>query len=378
MSRPPLIAHVLYHFGVGGLENGVVNLINHTPPGRYRHAIVSLTGATDFRQRLRDPQVPVICLEKPPGPGWKLFPRLYRLFRDLQPAVVHSRNLAALEAQLPATLAGVPARVHGEHGRDVGDLDGSNRRLRLVRRAYRPFVHRYVALSRDLHDYLVHRVGFSASAVEHICNGVDSERFRPDSSAAGLPFPAGSFVIGAVGRMQAVKSFMTLVEAFIRLRQSGAPHAPRLRLVILGDGRDRAPALERLARAGLAEAAWLPGERSDVPALLPAFDVLVLPSLAEGISNTILEAMACGLPVVATAVGGNPELVREGVTGALVAPADAAQLADAIGRYAADPATARAHGRTARALTEEHYALDVMVNRYLGVYDRLLGERDRI
>src|SRR6478735_2635980 len=144
-DRRPLIAHVVYRFDVGGLENGVVNLINQLPRESYRHAVVALTEVTDFSERIRRDDVEFVALNKRPGPGVRLFPRLFRLFRDLQPDVVHTRNLAALEASVPAWLAGVPVRIHGEHRRDIGDLDGSNRTYRRVRRVYRPFVTHYVA-----------------------------------------------------------------------------------------------------------------------------------------------------------------------------------------------------------------------------------------
>ena len=144
----PLVVHIVYRFDVGGLENGVVNLLNHMPPQAYRHAVLSLTEISDFKLRVQRPDVQFIALNKPPGHGLWLYARLARVLRELQPAVVHTRNLAALEMQIPAAWTGVRARVHGEHGRDVGDLDGSRRRYQWLRRAYRPFVHQYVALSR--------------------------------------------------------------------------------------------------------------------------------------------------------------------------------------------------------------------------------------
>ena len=124
----PLVAHVVFRFDVGGLENGVVNLINHMPADAYRHAVISLTEITDFRRRIVRDDVSFVALEKPPGHAIRIYPRLFSLFRQLRPAIVHSRNLAALEVAMPAWAAGVPVRIHGEHGRDIGDLDGSSRK----------------------------------------------------------------------------------------------------------------------------------------------------------------------------------------------------------------------------------------------------------
>ena len=248
-----------------------------------------------------------------------MYPRLAALFRELRPAIVHTRNLAALECQVPAAWAGVPVRIHGEHGRDVDDLDGTRVRYQWLRRAYRPFVHHYVALSRDLAGYLEHKVGVPAQRIEQIYNGVDVERFIPRPQRrpqiAGCPFADPDlFVVGTVGRMQTVKAQTILARAFVRALQLQPALRERLRLVMVGEGPLRAEAQEMLDAAGVGHLAWLPGERADVPDVMRGLDGFVLPSLAEGVSNTILEAMASGLPVIATDVGGNAELVVAGET----------------------------------------------------------------
>ena len=152
----------------------------------------------------------------------------------------------------------------------------------------------------------------------------------------------------------------------------------RLRLVMVGDGPLRAQVLDILRSAGIDHLAWLPGERNDVSEVLRGLNCFVLPSLAEGISNTILEAMASALPVIATDVGGNRELVDEGVTGRLVPAADATTMADAILQYAVDPAKARAHGIAGRTVVEMRFSLEAMTGAYLHLYDSLLGRRPGI
>jgi sugar transferase (PEP-CTERM/EpsH1 system associated) len=371
----PLIAHVVFRLVVGGLENGVVNLINRMPAERYRHAVIALTEVTDFRRRIVREDVEFVSLRKPPGHGWRVFPRLYRVFRELAPTVVHSRNLAALEASAPAWLAGVPVRVHGEHGRDVGDLDGANVTYRRARRLYRPFVQHYVALSQDLSSYLQSAIGIPPSRIAHICNGVDTQRFAPDPAGrapiAGCPFDRDDlWLVGTVGRLQDVKDQVTLAQAFVHACAREAMPG-RLRLVIAGEGPLRPRIESVLASAGLMGRAWFAGERSDVPELLRGLDCFVLPSLAEGISNTILEAMASGLPVVATRVGGNPELVDDGVTGCLVPSAQPQAMAAAIEHYAGDPDLARRHGAAGRAQALERFSLERMVADYQALYDEL-------
>jgi len=382
-AEPPLVLHVLYRFDVGGLENGVVNLINHLPAQRYRHAVLAIDSvATTFAQRITRPDVLLHALHKPPGHALSQYPRIWRWLRELAPDIVHTRNLAALELQLPAWLAGVAARVHGEHGRDMADLDGNNVRLQRLRRLYRPLVHQYVALSRELQTYLVDKVRVPPSRINQIYNGVDTQRFRPgkagEPAPAGCPFtPGRHWLVGTVGRMQAVKDQPTLVRAFVQALQRQPAQRERLRLVLVGDGPLLAECRALLDAAGLTDLAWLPGERSDIPELLGALDCMVLPSLAEGVSNTILEAMATGLPVLATDVGANADLVLHGQTGEIVAPADVAAMADALLRTAADPGRAQAMGRAGRAEVERRFSLTAMVDSYADLYDRLLAQSGR-
>jgi sugar transferase (PEP-CTERM/EpsH1 system associated) len=369
----PLIAHVVYRFDVGGLENGVVNLINHMPADRYRHAVVALTEVTPFRQRVLRDDVEYVELRKGPGHGYRIFPALYRLFRRLAPAIVHTRNLAALEAVAPAWLARMPVRIHGEHGRDIGDFDGTNRANQLTRRLYRPFVQQYVALSRDLEAYLVNKVGVAPGRISQIYNGVDAERFAPSPEPRvrprGCPFTEPDlWLVGTVGRMQVVKDQVTLARAFARAATRG-PRGARMRLVLAGDGPLRSQVEDVLAEGGVLDRVWFAGDRTDIPDVLRGLDCFVLPSRAEGISNAILEAMATGLPIVATRVGGTPELVDDGVTGRLVPPADPEAMALALEGYANDPDMARAHGSAAREAVLDRFSLARMVRDYASLYD---------
>ena len=362
----------MYRFDTGGLENGVVNLINHMPADRYRHCIVALTEVTDFSRRIQRSDVEFIALNKAPGHGIWLYPKLFRLFRKLRPAIVHSRNLAALEVLLPAWAAGVRVRIHGEHGRDVTDLDGTNRMHQLTRRFYRPFVSRYVALSRDLSAYLQGAVHVPEQRITQAYNGVDIERFSASDEGPapiyGCPFdPASQWIVGTVGRMAPVKDQLTLARAFVL----AVKQAPQLRLVMVGEGPLRAQAQALLDAAGVADKAWLPGERHDVPDVMRGLHAFALPSLAEGISNTILEAMACGLPVIATEVGGNADLLAAD-TGVLVPKADPVAFAAALVELARQPSLARTMGAAGRQRVDKHFSMAAMVATYQNLYDEQL------
>jgi sugar transferase (PEP-CTERM/EpsH1 system associated) len=371
-----LIVHVVHGFSVGGLENGLVNLVNRMPRERWRHAIVSLTQVSGrFAERVQCPEVKFIELDKRPGHLVRDYPRLYRLFKQLKPAIVHTRNLAALEAAVPAWAAGVPVRIHGEHGWNLNDPDGRRRRYRAVRRLYRPFVSRYVALSHHLEEYLERKVGVPRRRLSHIYNGVDTDRFRPAEVRArieGCPFgEPDDFVVGWVGRMDPVKGLRHLLEAFARAAQRSP--ARHLRLVLVGDGPERAKVETLIAQHRLGERVWLAGERADVAELMRGFDCFTLPSLGEGISNTILEAMASRLPVVASRVGGNVELIESGMTGRLVPASDPDALAEALLSYYRDRATARRHGKAARRVAETRFSLSCMVSEYCELYESALA-----
>jgi sugar transferase (PEP-CTERM/EpsH1 system associated) len=373
---PPLICHVIYRLAVGGLENGLVNLINNLPADRYRHAVVCVTQATDFRERIRRTGVEIHELRKQPGKDIAVYSRMWRVLRKLQPRVVHTRNLPALDMLLPARLAGVPRFVHSEHGLDKIEIDGKNAKYNLMRRASRMTVDRYITMSRDLNGWLQREVGVPATRIETIYNGVDTARFSPqheDRHALPAGFaPLGSIVIGTLGRLDPVKNQTLLARAFARLIERRPELRTRLRLVIIGDGDERAAIEAILAQAGVTELAWLPGFRNDTPSLYRALDVFVLPSVREGISNTLLEAMASGIPVIATRVGGNPEILPDKIVGQLVESNDPEALGQAIERYVDDLALLRAHGEAGRAHVLKGFSLNAMMDGYDRVYGSLL------
>ena len=373
----PLVAHVIFRLDTGGLENGLVNIINRTPAGRYRHAIICLTDAGEFSKRITKSDVNIISLHKAPGHSFSVHISLWRALRRLRPRIVHTRNLAALECQVPAALLWGTKRVHGEHGRDIFDLYGQSGKYNALRRLIRPLVHRYIAVSRDLEVWLRETVGVVPSRVRQIYNGVASEIFHAGDAPLDVAPPGflgpHVVVVGTVGRLAAVKDQATLVRAVGRLAAEHAPAARELRLVIAGEGPCRVE-LERLVGdLGMTNLVWFAGDRSDVPAILRLLDIFVLPSLAEGISNTILEAMATGLPVVATRVGGTPEIVADGLTGSLVPAGDTTALSAAIGRYAADPELRRLHGQAGRSIVVSKFSWERCVAQYLELYDDLLA-----
>ena len=376
MDSRPLVVHVVHALEVGGLENGLVNLLNGPLGEQYRHAIVCLTRASEFRERLRRPEIAIHELHKPPGLGLQVYPALWRLLRRLRPAIVHTNNLAALETQWIAALAGVPHRVHSEHGWSALDPQGRNPRHRRLRRWTDAVVHRYLAVSRDIERWLVGDIGLPASKVQLVLNGVDLERFAPAGPRpTDLPWPVGARVIGCVARFDPVKAPLDLLGAYLALRQRQPAGAPPLWLAWIGEGSERAGFQAAAAAAGVADTVWLPGARSDIPALLRSFDVFALASLNEGISYTLLEAQASGLPVVACAVGGNPEVVQDGQTGRLVPSRDVNRFADALADYVENPALSHLHGGAGRAAVAARFSFQAMEAAYASIYARLCARK---
>lgn len=235
-SRPLLVAHVIHRLAVGGLENGLINLINHMPHNRYHHVIICLAGSNDYSQRIKREDVPVITLNQKKGRDLKVHRRFLRALRMLRPEIVHTRNLSALEFQLVSALGRVPGQIHGEHGRDMYDLDGMNFKYIVLRKLMRPFIHRQVAVSQDLTEWLVDSVNVPRQYVTQIYNGVDRETFRPRTSTHTTLGPAGfvsseTFVVGTVARLEPVKEQLTLVRAFLHLLRDNPVLREHLRLV---------------------------------------------------------------------------------------------------------------------------------------------------
>ncbi|OUS23386.1 glycosyl transferase family 1 [Thalassotalea sp. 42_200_T64] len=369
--QPIHIVHVVYSFATGGLENGVVNLINNLPEKDYRHSIVCITGHDkDFIKRITGNNARYYDLNKKPGKGLSWLFAFWRILRTLKPDIVHSRNLNALEAQFIAFLAGISYRIHGEHGWDVNDLGGTNEKYQKIRRILKPLISQYVALSNEAVAYLKDKISVNPQKINHICNGVDTTLFAPNKNRKHLPTGFAddtSIVFGTVGRLAEVKNQAFLLRAFLRLWQ----HNPqlKLRLVIVGDGILADLLKEMVAGANAGSAVFFAGNRSDVNTLLQQMDVFVLPSLAEGVSNTILEAMATGLPVIATKVGGNSDLILTELQNShLVEVNNDQQLILAMQQYLDAPEYISKNSKLIREHCVKNFSLVSMVNRYQEIY----------
>jgi len=372
-DRRPLIMHVIHHLVIGGMENGLVNLINHLPEEEFRHAVLCVEDRSSFAQRIRRPDVDVVDLRRSAVGVWGVRLALLRLFRDRRPKIVHARGPSGLDALLPAMLAGVPCRIHGEHGWNNANLDGRAWKPVWSRRLHSPLVSRYMTVSHDLKRYLVESVGIAERRITTICNGVDTDRFRPGEPAADLGLPEGFLEpgvlrVGTVGRMQPIKDQATLIAATAAIVRQTPELRKRLRVILVGDGPLRRSLGEQVQACALDDIVFFSGGTDRVADWLRMLHVFVLPSLNEGISNTLLEAMASGLPILATPVGGNVELLDDGVTGCYFEPGCSDALAGLMRQYLCDAAQRDRHGTAARSRAEQKFSLRTMVDCYREMY----------
>ena len=369
----PLVVHLVYRLDFGGLETVLAECVNRIPATKYRHAIVCLTDYTAFADKITQPGVQIFALHKAPGLGLGTHAAFWKLMRQLRPAILHTYNLSAIEYVFTATLARVPVRVHAEHGRDLSDPEGKNRKHNMLRRLLIPFIDCFVPVSRDLRQWLTKTIGVPDAKNLLINNGVDTGQFRAQLTSSPAEAPA-AFVVGTVGRIQDVKNQKGLVDAFARLIALLPQERGRLRLHIIGDGPLLPQIRAQVEAAGIADRVWFAGSRSDIAELMRGFSVFALPSFAEGTPVTLLEAMATSLPVVASRVGGIPDVVTD-ESGVLTAATDIEAIAAALMQYYQRPDVAARHGGAGRRTIEQHYSIAAMLTDYTRLYDTLCAAK---
>lgn len=366
--------HVVDHLGKGGLENALVNVIENLDPTRFEHVVYAIRKLGPNADRLVKGGVKVICQGKQDTDSPVQVGRLARAIREVQPDIVHSRNWAAVEAVPAGRWVRSCKVVHSEHGLEAHANAGEPRRRIWFRRLAYELAHRVMSVSYQLRDLHARRTGFAAEKITVIHNGVDRRRFYPNPRVRAaireeLGIAEQEFCIGCVGNFFPVKGHITALEAM----GSIAERCSRWRLVLIGDGPER-PKLDEFVRAHQwgGRVTFL-GTSDRVPDLLNALDVYVLPSVAEGISNSLLEAMATGLPVVATRTGGNPEVVVDGDSGLLFPIGDAHALSAHLLNL--HDSNQRRRGFAERALrrVREEFSLESMMANYGQLYEDLVS-----
>jgi sugar transferase (PEP-CTERM/EpsH1 system associated) len=366
---PIRLMHVVDLLALAGMEYGVIKLVNCLDPKVFSPSICCLRIRNADTGLLLNPGIPVYEMNKRPGLDLGLVFRLAALLRSQKVEVVHSHNWPTyFHAVIAAKIARTPVLIHGEHGRD--DREMPIRRL-LINRLLAKSVDHFVAVSSDLAGDLAKLWRVSPARISLIANGVDLDRFAVDASHDGLRHALGltaeNRVILNIGRLRPVKDPWTLLRAFATVHA----RMKEARLLIVGSdqGTGVQEKLETFARdLGIRDTVMFAGVRQNIPAFLNLSDIYVNCSVYEGMSNTILEAMAAAKPVIATSVGGNPELVKHGETGYLVPAQDDRLLAARMLDILTDPQLKRSMGAAGRRAVEVNHQLSGMVERYAELY----------
>ncbi|MCP4111787.1 MAG: glycosyltransferase [Desulfobacteraceae bacterium] len=368
------LVHLLPSLAVGGAENGVVNLMNNINTDIFDPFIVTFSSDGPLTARVNRNRVKLIDVAKRKGNDPLLPFRLWRLFNKIRPAIVHTHFWGTLvEGVTSAKMAGVPVIIHGEHG----TIEQRKRNI-LVQRLFWHFCDSVVSISNALKYRLSETIGFDSYRITPIINGVDTDKFYPVSDRnrcrKNFNIPSDAFVVGTVGRLLPVKDQQTIIKALSIIKKKTGN---KVLGVIAGNG----PLLENLSdlsRSLGIENEWIMlGEQDNIPAVMNTFDVFALPSLSEGISNTILEAIACGLPVIATEVGGTVEIV-DSRYGILIPPGDAKAFSSAVSELMNNNELRKTYAENARAAAEEKFSLSSMIKTYEKLYLSLLKQKNRI
>jgi glycosyltransferase involved in cell wall biosynthesis len=364
-----------------GPATALVELALRLDPLRYTPLFGQLSDADGaiLERRLTSNGVPLQSFGAGGAGGATLIPRLAAFMRRERVAVVHTRLIRAdFLGRLAARLAGVPLVITNLcdlYSRHFSDFHGPRLGpwLRRMDTATLPLTSRVVANSEDVRDDAL-RLGICMpGAVETIHNGVDTIRFRRDETLRAairreLGLPASAWVVGNVARLSPKKRHDVLIDAVPLLKEKAA----HVHVLIVGDGECRARLEARARDRGVLASVSFVGARFDIPALMSAMDIFAFPSAFEGCPNAVLEAMSCGLAVVAANAGGTRELVVPGETGELVPFADPRALANGLLMFR-DEQRSRTAGEAARRLVEARFTLDTMAERFQELYDRGLA-----
>jgi glycosyltransferase involved in cell wall biosynthesis len=367
-SAPLNIVHVVESLDVGGLERVVLSLVAWQIQQGHRSRIVCLFHEGALAAQARASGIEVVAVGKHVGFDLRALRLLRSELARGQPDVVHTHNAVTHYYAALAKL-GLPSGrfINTRHG--MGSLHGSTRLDRLYRAALLG-THAAVSVCRAVQERFVATGVIPAGKAAVVANGVPMEKIATRNLAAKqrlmleLGRPTGAVVLGTVGRLSPVKDHDNLLNALRLLKDAGRS----VELVIVGDGETRA-GLEALAQTlGLRDHVHFLGMRQDVAALLSAFDVFVLSSISEGYSLALVEAAAAGLPIVATQVGGNADIVHADLgddsNGILVPAKDSAALAAAVARLAGDDALRERMGLAGRAWALKHGTVDAMGQSY--------------
>jgi len=362
------VVHVVLSLDVGGLERMVLDLVREGTRRGQHVSVACVERPGTLASAVEAMGARVVCVDKRAGLRPSSIGRLAMAFRELRPDVVHTHQLTALAYAGPAALAVGGPVVHTEHGKHFA----SRRRTRLLGRLAGRFVARFLCVSSDIAaEVEAYRI-VPRRKIGVVANGIDTARFEihagRESTRAALGIAADAIVVGTVGRLNEVKRQDRLIRAFARVRET----SPTAQLLLVGDGILMADLRKLAVDLKIESSVHFAGYQTEPEKFLGAMDLFALTSRSEGMPLAILEAWAAGVPVVASRVGGVPEMMADGQTGLLFDPEDENALVAAMGRLIANRDLRRAMVEAGRALVIEKYDLRVMAANYERHYRELL------
>lgn len=368
MPDPIRVVHTVLSLDVGGLERMVLDLVREGTRLGQQVSVACLERRGTLAPAVEAMGARVVCVDKPAGLRPGAIGRLAMAFRELRPDVVHTHQVGALAYAGPAALAVGGPVVHTEHGKHYA----SRARTRLLGRLAGRFVARFLCVSSDIAAEAEACRIVPRRKIGVVANGVDTARFATrsgrESTRAELGIAPEAIVVGTVGRLNEVKRQDRLIRAFARVHAT----SPTARLLLVGDGVLMADLRRLAADLNIESGVHFAGYQTEPERFLGAMDLFALTSRSEGMPLAILEAWAAGVPVVASRVGGIPEMIADGQTGLLFDPEDENALVASIHRLIADGGLRDAIVAAGRALVVEKYDVRVMAANYERHYRELL------
>ena len=365
------IMHILYSFDVGGLETGIANLINHMDAEKFSHSICVFSKRTSALEKVENKNIKLHIIKRNFRNDPVSILRLASLLRKNRPDIVRTYNWGGMDGVIAARLSGIRAIVHSEHGFDIEEIYKKKRRRILLRRAFLRQCIRVIAVSHVLKTWLINDVKIPEDKVVFIPNGYDTKLFFPGKDRdkrRDLGIKDGEIVIATVGALKKLKNQRCLIGAFAGL--SKAYH--NLRLMLVGEGPLRAD-LENFATGeGIREKVIFTGEVAQTASLYRTMDIFVLPSLCENAPNVLLEAMASGLPIVASDVGDVRHMLEAGKGGIIVKPGDLQEIEEGIKYFLENPSQAQEKGNFACTKAKESFDIKKIKLIYESLYASLL------
>lgn len=370
-GTPIRVGFVMHWMRVAGAEMLVDRMIRDLG-SQIVPTVICLDEIGPLGEQLRREGIEVVCVERRPGRDFRAAWRIAKLVRSRQIEILHAHQYTPFfYSAIAQLLGGWRARlVFTEHGRHFPDHVSSLRRF-ANRHVFSRFPDRINAVCQFSADAVRDLDGFRRRPIQVIYNGVDPNEFRPAADRPALRRELGlspdrKYVV-TVARFHPIKDHRTLLTAFARVAQ----HLPEVDLLLVGDGPLRAELEAQCRELGIADRVQFWGVRRDVARILQAADLFVLPSISEAASLTLLEAMACGRPVVVTDVGGNPEIVREGVDGLRVPRGDSVAMAAAIERLAGDAEQGASFGASARQRVCDVFDQSSAIRQFARLFEEL-------